>query len=305
MTGTNRARQAAWAAPVLSLLAMAAPQARAAGAADLYYERALMVQADARCRLFTPQIASALGAAAAQARGAALRGGTSEPALDRVGAGAAARAAATPCASADLRTAADRVRAAFKSWGALQSMAFPGEVAGWRADRTLPLHTTVWRLAQSASAAGDPLTFGLAGRWDEPLALVAAADVTGDEQPYAARLVIRDAARAPEPYLNRAQATPSGRLPLSARTPPRWASLVFPAEARGPAAASLAPGGSKTAIAFRFPAAAIAALADLDPREAVTVELLYAQRGGDTARQAFIEVGDFAAGRAFLAASGR
>ena len=43
--------------------------------ADAYYERTVMSVADARCRLFTPEIASALSAARAQARGAALRAG--------------------------------------------------------------------------------------------------------------------------------------------------------------------------------------------------------------------------------------
>jgi len=45
------------------------------GAEAALYERALMQRADARCRLFSPDIAAALAAAAAQARGAALRGG--------------------------------------------------------------------------------------------------------------------------------------------------------------------------------------------------------------------------------------
>ena len=42
-----------------------------------------------------------------------------------------------------------------------------------------------------------------------------------------------------------------------------------------------------------------AALATLDPREAVAVEFLFE---GDRTRTAFVEVGDFAAGTAFLAA---
>ena len=46
-------------------------------------------------------------------------------------------------------------------------------------------------------------------------------------------------------------------------------------------------------------------MADLDPREAVEIEFAFAGRNGDTLRRAFVEVGDFAAGRAFLAIAQR
>jgi hypothetical protein len=87
--------------------------------------------------------------------------------------------------------------------------------------------------------------------------------------------------------------------------PPRWAALAFAAQARDDADATLLPAGAKSATAFRFPPQAIDAIAALDPREAVAVEFLYAGRAGDVARQAYVEVGDFAAGRAFLAAARR
>ena len=48
-----------------------------------------------------------------------------------------------------------------------------------------------------------------------------------------------------------------------------------------------------------------AALAALDPREAVAIEFLIPSAGADQVRTAYIEVGDFAAGRAFLTASQR
>ncbi len=57
--------------------------------------------------------------------------------------------------------------------------------------------------------------------------------------------------------------------------------------------------------AFRFPAQAAGALAGLDPREAVAVEFLFATPDGDAVRRAYVEVGDFAAGRAFLHVASR
>jgi hypothetical protein len=71
--------------------------------------------------------------------------------------------------------------------------------------------------------------------------------------------------------------------------------VVLAAEA-GPAGPGLASGRER-ALAFRFPAAAAEALAGLDPRERFAVEFLMP---GDRVRTASFEVGDFAAGRAFL-----
>ena len=54
------------------------------------------------------------------------------------------------------------------------------------------------------------------------------------------------------------------------------------------------------AWAVRFPDAAQAALANLDPREAVAVEFLFAGDGdGEEVRTAYVEVGDFAVAEAF------
>ena len=64
----------------------------------------------------------------------------------------------------------------------------------------------------------------------------------------------------------------------------------------------LLPKGSEDGWAFRFPAAAAQALADLDPREAIAVEFLFP---GERVRTAYVEVGDFAAGRAFLQVASR
>jgi len=57
------------------------------------------------------------------------------------------------------------------------------------------------------------------------------------------------------------------------------------------------PKGSRAGWAFRFPPEAARELARLDPREAVAVEFLFP---GDVTRRAYVEVGDFAAGQAFL-----
>ena len=131
---------------------------------------------------------------------------------------------------------------------------------------------------------------------------MAVGDFGPDETPYAAQLMVRDISRAPEPYLQAVSVAVWARLPLTERAPPRSAVLAFTAEAREDADKSLLPKGSTSGVAFRFPAAAAQALAGLDPREAATLVFLVQDRSGARARRAYVEVGDFAAGQAFLAA---
>lgn len=272
---------------------------------EAYYERALMRAADARCHLFAPALGSALAAAEAQARGAALRAGASSSALRAVAAQAAARQAGLPCNSHDLAVASARVKTAFDGYSHLIRMTFPGDDAGWRADRTLPLRTPIWRLAQNAVAASSPVIFGLAGDDPHPAQLLAVGDFGPGEVPYAAQLMVRDIARAPEPYLHAVSVSAWARLPLAERAPPHEATLAFTAEARADADKTLLPAGSRAGIAFRFPPAAARAMAELDPREAVTLVFLIQDTSGARVRKAYVEVGDFAAGEAFLAATPR
>ncbi len=298
----DRVRLAAW----LGLVCAIAPMtARANPASDAYYERTVMSAADGRCRLFTPDIAAALAASQAQARGAALRTGADSASLQSLAAQARSRAEAAPCGSPDLTTAAGRVRAAFDGYSRLPRMSFPGEIAAWRADRTYSLDGPTWRLAQTGQLGAQAFTFGLAGRRGEVAQLMVVADFGPGPGPYAARLLMRDPARAPDAYLNLQRASMPARLPLSARTPPRPASRIVSAEARAQAEPRLLTPGQSSATAFRFPASAAAAIAGLDPREAVALEFVFMGRNGDIVRTAYVEVGDFAAGQAFLTVAAR
>jgi len=271
----------------------ASSPSHAATAADQLYERTLMTSADARCRLFKPAVGSALDAARAQARGATLRSGVSEGQVSALEARARAKAGAASCGSRDLTTAADRVRLAFDGYSTMLRMTYPGDRATWQADRSISATIPVWRLSQPIKFGGDRLVFGLSGRTNQMLAVASFAD---DAQPYAARLVLRDTLRTQGPYLNARNARG-----LAANAAPRNASRVFGSETRDVAPPTLLPTGAKTGMSFRFPREASDALSRLDPREAATVEFLFTSRSGqDVVRRAYVEVGDFAAGRAFL-----
>ena len=257
----------------------------AAPAIDLYYERELMTVADNRCRLFAPQIGAALEASANQARGAALRAGANGDTVNGVTERAAARANSVDCSSPDLTVAAQRVREAFGGWSKTAHMDFPGQSAAWRADRTA-YRSITWRLVESSTAGADPVSFGIAGEYDRTGVLAVASFANG-EQPYAARLVFRDSSRTHSAWIG---------APKNRPLPPRWASQMVLAEAVDDAG-RLTPSGRDKALAFRFPASSLDALAALDPRESFAVEFLFS---GDRVRSATFEVGDIAAGKAFL-----
>jgi hypothetical protein len=274
---------------------VAAAPALAQSAPELYYERAVMSAAGARCGLFDPDIAAALAAAELQARNTALRGGSAGSTLDAALGRANARADAAACQGADVKTAAARVREAFKAYAGLNAMTFPGDLGEWRAVRTQTVANSAWRLAQGASAGPDRMVFGLAGKGGQDWVTAVGAFADGS-QPYAARLVLRDPQRAPTPYI----ANLTGKAPLYARLPPTSGTRIIMAQMREPAERALLPVGAPAATAFRFPASAAQALAALDPRESVSVDFVFAGPSGDQVRRAFFEVGDFSAGLAFL-----
>jgi hypothetical protein len=293
-----------WVGISLVAAAMLAPAAAHAQAVNIFYERALMSAAGQRCGLFTAPVAAALAAGQQQARGAALRAGVAAQELSGVEARARSKAAAQACGSPDLALAATRVKTAFDGYSRLVKMDYPGEVADWTAARIQSRDGMVWNLSQTTRFGADRMTFGLAGK-DGIRSLVAVVAFTDGARPYAARIVVRDARRAPQPYLDRRGRT--GALPLSARITPRAMTATYLAEARfAPDPLLLDPNAKGGAIAWRFPVAAAQALADLDPREAVEVEFVFAGAGGrDSVRRAYVEVGDFAAGRAFLVVAQR
>lgn len=291
-----------WMGMALVAAAMLAPAAAHAQAVNIFYERVLMSAAGNRCGLFTAPVASALAAGQQQARGAALRAGIAAKELSGVEARARSKAATQACGSPDLALAATRVKTAFDGYARLVKMDYPGEVAVWKAERNQSKSGLVWNLSQTTRFGADSMTFGLAGK-DGIRSLVAVVSFADGARPYAARIVVRDVARAPQPYLDRRGRT--GVLPLSARVTPRVMTRTYLAEARFAPDPLLTSGGATGAIAWRFPVAAAQALADLDPREAVEVEFVFAGAGRDMVRRAYVEVGDFAAGRAFLVVAQR
>jgi hypothetical protein len=285
---------------------MAPGLAHAAGpaATTVLYERTLMGRAGARCHLFRPDILFALGASATQARGAAVRAGVAY--ADISGAETRARAVAdtVACDNHDLTVAADRLRTVFMAYAQLRSMSFPGQFADWRAERphpALPGKPTAvmqWNLLQFAPIGEKPTLFGLVsaqGAAPFPPGLTLVSPKASAMTAATARLILRDPAKTGQPYID------ERRPGLAGRTPPRMLDQVFLASAKYNAPVVLLPPGVRQGEAFVFPPAAAQAMAQLDPREAVRLDIVYETFTGERVETAIFEVGDFAAARAFLA----
>ncbi|NJC40121.1 hypothetical protein GGQ87_000379 [Brevundimonas alba] len=266
-----------------ALLGAAGPAWAGVGAAGTYYERAFVVAADARCNLFAPQVDAALGAATAQARGAALRSGSAEADLNAAAARARARAGAVSCRDPELETVRARVAGAFAGWTRTPRMTFAGGRQPWIADRT-KWAAPGWRLKQASTTGASPVAIGYGG---DALAgdLTAVVSFVGRSRPNAARLVFRDEAKAPRAWLS------GGGLAPAASRASVWATGVSAADP------ALLAEGRRGGEAWRFPASVADRLARLDPRETFLVEFHF--RDGSVATARF-EAGDFAAGRAFM-----
>ncbi|MCH4268141.1 MAG: hypothetical protein LKF80_07025 [Brevundimonas sp.] len=264
-------------------LTLAAGTATAAG--DVYYERAFVRAAQDKCRLFEPRLTQALEAATLQARGAALRAGRPATELAATAGRAKARAQATPCNDAELDRVKTRVRHAFAGWSRAARINFPGDRAGWSADRFESARDG-WRLFQDGATGASPVRFGLTGRTPQDARPAAVVSFVGKPRPYAARIVMRDASRSPRPWL-----AGDGLPPEAARR------AVF-AAGSDIAPRDLLASGARAGEVWRFPDSAAEALAALDPREPFLIEFLFRDDSVATAR---FEAGDFAAARAFLA----
>lgn len=263
---------------------------------ETYLERGFMAEAGPRCRLFGPAVQSALIAGREQARGAALRAGFSARDVQRVAERSKARALSIPCDSPDLVAAARRVSSSFEAYSRLVRQDFPGDRLGWKADRSESRQRVTWRLTQDLDQAGAKVRFGIAGRNGADSLMVVAA-LPGGGAPYAARIVMRDRRLTVGAYID-ARGESLRTLPLQRRLPRQGPFESFAAQARSAAGADLLPAGVKSGWAFRFPLNAAAAIAELDPREAIMIEFLL---GAGPPQRVYLEVGDFAAARAFLA----
>lgn len=258
-----------------------APNARAA-----YAERRGLLEADARCQLFTSDIRTALQVTAAQARGALLRSGWTNAQMRELETAAVSAARARACNDPRTATAADDARHAFIRWANTGTMEFAGWERTWIARRAVTT-TTAWRLSQAIDAP-LPATFGIRQRDDVQRLTLVIAVARGQTAPTSVTLVLRDTARAR----------------VTEVSLPQRMSFGLEAGLPGPNAAQNIPStrtterldGGRSQVVFTFPDNAFREVLALDPRE--SVELRVSTNRG--VQRLFVEVGDVSAARSFL-----
>lgn len=267
-----------------SSLASSAFAAPPNASAQLFAERTALLAGDAKCHVLAANARTALIATTGQARYAALRDGWTADALTGVAARATNAGAGRGCTDPLLLTAAKSATAGYQGWAGFQAMTFKGADRTWAARRTPD--PAGWMLSQALGANAQFGVLMIDGK--ERLALMlppgAAASTT---------IYFRNTATAPNPILGvPGLAVQPG---LAGRATPR--SM---ATARLPSARTIDRRDKQPErLMFTFPATVLSDIAALDPREAVEIEL--AQPSGKPTKL-YLEVGDLAVARAFLAA---
>jgi hypothetical protein len=268
---------------VAALICLAAGPAAAdpPSAQAALVERLGLLHIDTRCRVLTPPVRTAVEAGAAQARGALLRAGWTMARMGELESAVTQAARDRACTDPRVATSAAEARASFEHWAQTGSMDFPGWQRGWTARRTTGPNG--FRLSQSIDAR---ITFGVREReGGQRLSLV--MDQTNASS---ARLIVRDAARSRAGALDLPTRIAFG---LAAGAP----AVSTPTRSFPAARTSERRVGGGNQIVFAFPDDAFRALLALDPRESATLELT----GGSVTQRLYIEVGDIAAARTFLA----
>lgn len=273
----------------LLILALALTMATAASATEtnartVYVERRALLEADAQCRLFTPDIRSALSVGLAQARGALLRSGWTSTRLRELEAAAVNAARGRPCNDSRTMSSAEDARRAFASWINVSTMEFPGWDRSWRARRVVD--DSGWRLSQAIDAP-IAATFGVRQRGESQRLTLSIPLARNEPGPTAAHLILRDTARAAVREVALPQRISQG-LEAGLPSPSATASI--------PSARTVERADGRQFAVFTFPDTAFGDLVALDPRESVELRLT----SGRSTQRLLVEVGDIAAARAFL-----
>jgi hypothetical protein len=267
--------------PLIILALMTAPSsvyAQVTGLERSFAQRAAMRAIDSRCGLLEDGPRRALTGFMAQARGAALRAGTSAQRLDQIESQAKQAMNTKSCTDPSIKEEAKRIIAAHKGWRAQLTATYTGSKRDWMVDRS---GKDTWRAFQDI---GGGTRAGLVSS-DGGLSF---AVETPDVQSSGARLFLRDPAKIGAPKINR---------PLT--PPPRSGVNVFVAARRQPADSRNRYGQAPRAgTLFLFSEATTRAVLNADPRD--TFELELTNRSGQVTRL-LVEVGDLVAAYTFAA----
>jgi hypothetical protein len=270
------------------LLTVAAPAlADPAAVRRTWLERVAISAADETCHLFSEGERLALRSGLYQAEGELLRAKTNPAEMNRLRAQVSEHAKSLGCGHPEVVSVSATVRNSYRQFAKLTYLEYPAAHSTWGASRS---EHDRWAISQTDKTTG--LMFGLRRVPGDPIAtrLVVAMPAAG-VTPASAQLIFRDPEKLPEPWLG-SLAGASAKLAAAPRSVARieWAGKVMAAKDEV---------GNPIWL-FAFNPSAVEGLEQLDPREAVQVNLNPAARAKDQKpKQITFELGDFRAARAF------
>ncbi len=274
---------------LLASAAIAAPAlADQAEVERTYLERAAIASADESCHLFSSGERLALMSGLYQARGELLRAGRPPAQIDRLTNDVRAHARSLGCEHPEVRSVAATVRDSYRQFQKTGYMEYPGVHMVWGASRS---EFDKWVVSQADKASG--VTFGLhRGEKPDQLRLALSIPAEGD-RPASARIFIRDPDRLGEPWLGSLFGpTKAPSPPARSLTRPEWASEMR----------SEKETKNDRRLVIYFPDEAIRRLGELDPREAIEIEVAPSPLDRDAKPRRYVfELGDFNAATAFAA----
>ncbi|UDF03995.1 hypothetical protein [Asticcacaulis sp. AND118] len=290
----------------LALMLTATGAAAETVSLDTLTKRQFISTANARCQWFDGPTTLALKAGLLQNRNAALNHGVAPAtvygALDR------ARTAAwrAECNNPALVKEVETMRGAYRGFVAQNRLSLPGLRSEWLADRT-EQNLSKWRLVQYQQTGNVSMAFGLYGTL-KGQNLSVMAQFNG-EQPYAARLIVRDPKTRATGFINREALAVSAQMPkglsrydlsfaasnrretqIALKNTPRVNLAGFTVDGKFAGHAE-----KRDTLRFDFPMNATVAIGKLDPREDVVVAFEF-NNGTQYAR---FEAGDFVPGLVF------
>ena len=272
-----------------AVLAQSAPAAYADAAAvrRTWLERVAITAADEACNLFSDGERLALLSGLYQAEGELLRANESRAEMARLATEVRAHAKSLGCVHPDVVSVAETVRSGYRAFVKTNYIEYPAAHSIWGASRSV--HDR-WAVSQTDKAS--LITFGLrrAPAKPEEIRLAIAMPAKG-AVPSSVQLIMRDPSKMPEPWFG-AFSKPGPKLVAPPRSISRieWAGKV----------ASAKDAVGEPIWVFTFNASAIPELEQLDPREAIMIELVPPSRIADqSVKRIVLEVGDLRAARAF------
>jgi hypothetical protein len=271
---------------LLSLALLPAPAYADAGQVErLYLERTAIAAADAACNLFTGPERLALQSGLYQAEGELLRANYTPAKLASLATKVRAQTKALGCDHPDVMQVAGTIRTSYRQFARTNYLEYPAANSTWGASRS---EHDAWAVMQTDKATG--IVFGLRrGEKFEDLRLAVGIPARG-RAPSAAQLVLRDANKMSDPWLNSLFGAATAARPPRAVSRPEWAGDAEEAE----------DSTGAPFYVFYFSPAAIERMERLDPRETVYVELTPSPMAKDkTPVSVAFETGDIRAARAF------